>query len=85
MKKHTRTPVAGFGADGYLYYTGRTVLDLSATWQLSRHLSLVGTFNNATNRHLRWLRYGEATPHYARQWQVHDYSALFTVGLSGKF
>ena len=81
----TRTPVAGFGPDGYLYYTGRTVLDFSITYQFARRFSFVGTFNNSTNKHIQWQRWGADTPEYARQWEIHDYGALFTVGINAKF
>ena len=80
-----RAPQAVFGPEGYEYYQARVTLDMNATWQLTRHVSLAASVNNALNEPQTLLRYGPDTPAYARQFQETEYGIQFAFGLRGTF
>jgi TonB-dependent receptor len=80
-----RAPLAAYGPGGYEYIEGRTVLDLSTSFQLTKRLSLVGSANNIFNKPMRFLRYGDLTPTYARQYAEQEYGIQMALGLRGSF
>ncbi len=80
-----RAPQAVFGPDGYEYYKARITLDMNATWQLTRRLSLAASVNNALNEPQTLLRYGPQTPAYARQYQETEYGVQLSAGVRGTF
>ncbi len=80
-----RAPLAAYGPNGHEYIEARTVLDLSTAFQLTKRLSLIGSANNIFNEPLRFLRYGDLTPSYARQYAEQEYGIQMAVGLRGSF
>ncbi|MGH7945713.1 MAG: TonB-dependent receptor domain-containing protein [Opitutaceae bacterium] len=80
-----RGPQASFGPDGYEYFKERITLDMNATYQLTRRLSLAASVNNVTNQPQTLLRYGSQTPDYARQFREAEYGVAMAVGLRGTF
>jgi len=74
-----------FGADGYEYIEARTMLDVSASYLLTRHFSLTASVSNLLDEPLVNLRYGSATPDYARVYWVRKLGAQFAVGVRGVF
>jgi iron complex outermembrane recepter protein len=80
-----RAPQAAFGPEGYEYYKARTTLDMNASYQLTRRLSLAASVNNLTNEPQTLLRYGPDTPAYARQYQEAEYGIQLAVGIRGTF
>lgn len=77
--------VPAFGADAFGYIEARTTLDLSAAYQLSRHLSLTASVNNLFDAPQTALRYGSETPDYARQFNTRNFGAMLSVALRGTF
>ena len=63
----------------------RTVLDVNGSWQLSQRLSLVASANNVFNVPMRFLRYGDDTPSYARRYAEQEYGIALALGLRGSF
>ena len=80
-----RAPQAVFGPEGYEYYKERITLDVNATYQLTRRLSLAASVNNLLNEPQTLLRYGPETPAYARQFQETEYGIQQSLGLRGTF
>lgn len=80
-----RAPQAVFGPEGYEYYKERITLDVNATYQLTRRLSLAASVNNLLNEPQTLLRYGPETPAYARQFQETEYGIQLSLGLRGTF
>ena len=80
-----RAPMAAYGPNGYEYIQARTVLDVSTSFQLTKRLSLIGSANNIFNKPMRFLRYGDLTPAYARQYAEQEYGIQMAVGLRGSF
>ena len=76
---------AVFGPQGYEYYKERITLDVNATYQLTRRLSLAASVNNLLNEPQTLLRYGPETPAYARQFQETEYGIQLSLGLRGTF
>jgi TonB-dependent receptor len=80
-----RAPLAAYGPNGYEYIQARTVLDISTSLQLTKRLSLIGSVNNIFNKPMRFLRYGDLTPTYARQYAEQEYGIQMAIGLRGSF
>jgi TonB-dependent receptor len=80
-----RAPQAAFNPNGYEYIAPRTVLDVNGSWQLSQRLSLVASANNVFNVPMRFLRYGDDTPSYARRYAEQEYGIALALGLRGSF
>ncbi|MBL9210522.1 MAG: TonB-dependent receptor [Opitutaceae bacterium] len=80
-----RAPVAAFGPDGYEYFDARVTLDLNASFQLNKYLSVHAGANNLTNSPQVLLRYGGSTPAYARQYQKSEFGVQWAVGINGSF
>jgi len=80
-----RAPLAAYGPNGYEYIQGRTVLDVNGSYQLTKTLSLVGSATNIFNKPLKFLRYGDLTPVYARQYAEQEYGIQMALGLRGSF
>ena len=80
-----RTPLADFGPNGYVYIKARTQLDVNASYQLTKRVSVVGSVNNVFNVPLTFLRYGDNTPAYARQYQEQEYGIQMAMGIRGTF
>ena len=80
-----RAPQAVFGPQGYEDYKERITLDVNASYQLTRRLSLAASVNNLLNEPQTLLRYGPETPAYARQFQETEYGIQFAFGLRGTF
>ena len=80
-----RAPQAAYGPGGYEYIEARTVLDINGTYQLTKRLSFVASANNIFNEPLRFLRYGDLTPSYAKLYAEQEYGIQMAVGLRGSF
>lgn len=80
-----RAPLAAYGPNGYEYIQARTVLDISTSYQLTKRLSVIGSANNIFNQPMRFLRYGDLTPGYAKQYAEQEYGIQMAVGLRGSF
>jgi TonB-dependent receptor len=74
-----------FGPDAFLYFPSNTRLDLSATYQVSRRLTLVASVNNISYVPERTLRYGSATPEYAKYTVFKEYGIAWGIGVKGTF
>ena len=80
-----RAPQAAYGPNGYEYIEARTVLDVNASYQLTKRLSLVASMNNILNKPYRFLRYGDQTPSYAKLYAEQEYGMQMALGLRGSF
>ncbi len=80
-----RAPLAAYGPNGYEYIQARTVLDISTSYQLTKRLSVIGSANNIFNKPMRFLRYGDLTPNYAKQYAEQEYGIQMALGLRGSF
>ena len=80
-----RAPQAAFGANGYEYIAPRTALDVNSSFQLTKRLSFVASVNNVFNQPMRFLRYGDDTPDYARHFAEQEFGIQMAIGLRGKF
>jgi iron complex outermembrane recepter protein len=80
-----RAPVAAFGPDGFEYFKARVSMDMNLSYQLTRRLSIVGSATNVFNQRQVLLRYGSATPDYAREYQQAEFGVLLAVGIKGTF
>ncbi len=80
-----RAPMAAYGPNGYEYIEARTALDVNGSFQLTKRLSVVASANNIFNKPLKFLRYGDLTPNYARQYAEQEYGIQMAVGLRGSF
>jgi len=80
-----RTPLAAYGPNGYEYIEARTVLDVNTSYQLTKNLSFVASATNIFNLPLRFLRYGDQTPSYAKLYAEQEYGIQMAVGLRGSF
>lgn len=74
-----------YGPDGYEFYKARVTLDMNMAYQLTSRLSVAASINNVFNTPQTFLRYGSATPDYARQFRLSDYGVQFAVALKGTF
>lgn len=77
--------VPTFGTDAFAYIKGRTTLDLSASYQLTRRLSLNASVINVSDVPQIALRYGSQTPDYAKEFNTRHFGAQFSVGVKGTF
>ena len=73
------------GTNAFQYIGARTTLDLNASWQLTKSLSLVGSASNVLNVPQTLLRYGDETPAYARQNRTSEFGIALALGLKGSF
>jgi iron complex outermembrane receptor protein len=80
-----RAPMAAYGPNGYEYIQARTVLDVNGSYQITRSLSVVASATNIYNKPQRFLRYGDLTPSYARQYAEQEYGIAMALGLRGSF
>jgi len=80
-----RAPQPAYGPDGYEYLKARITLDVSASYQLTRKLSVAASVNNLLNEPHTNLRYGSTTPDYARHYRERVYGVRMAVGLRGTF
>ena len=80
-----RTAMPAVGTNGFQYFAARTTLDLSASWQLPRGLSLIASANNVLNVPQTLLRYGDETPAYARQNRTSEFGIALALGVKGSF
>ena len=71
--------------NGFQYFAARTTLDLNASWQLPRGLSLIGSASNVLNVPQTLLRYGDETPAYARQNRTSEFGIALALGVKGSF
>lgn len=83
--ENKRDAAPAFGPDAYTYFPSSTRLDLSASYQISKRLTLVGSINNVTYVPERTLRYGSATPAYAKYVVVKEYGIAIGLGVKGTF
>lgn len=74
-----------YGADGYEYIEARSTFDMNATVQLSRRYKLTFSALNLTDAPLVTLRYGSATPGYARTYWIKTFGTQLSVGIRGTF
>jgi iron complex outermembrane receptor protein len=80
-----RGPYAAFGPDAFTVYTGRTELDMNLSYSLRPNLVLFLNARNVLNLYSERRREGSQTPHYAKQTQVVDNGAPFSIGIKGSF
>lgn len=80
-----RGPQAAYGPNGYEYIAARTVLDLNGSFQLTKRFSLVASASNVFNKPQVFLRYGDQTPVYARQYGTQNFGAQLLFGIRGTF
>jgi len=80
-----RTAMPAVGTNAFQYIGARTTLDLNASWQLTKSLSLVGSASNVLNVPQTLLRYGDETPAYARQNRTSEFGIALALGLKGSF
>ncbi len=80
-----RTAFPALGPDAYQYIAARTTLDLSLAYQISPRFALNCSVNNVFNVPQTTLRYGSATPDYARQWGTEEFGVPITIGIKGTF
>lgn len=78
-------PQAAYGPNGYEYVAPRTVLDLNGSIQLTRRFALVASVNNILNKPQVFLRYGDLTPVYARQYATQNFGAQVLLSVRGSF
>jgi TonB-dependent receptor len=74
-------PQAAYGPNGYEYVAPRTVLDLNGSFQLTKHFSLVASASNILNKPQVFLRYGDLTPVYARQYATQNFGAQLLLSV----
>ena len=80
-----RTAMPAVATNGFQYFAARTTLDLNASWQLPRGLSLIGSASNVLNVPQTLLRYGDETPAYARQNRTSEFGIALALGVKGSF
>ncbi|MFM7750655.1 MAG: TonB-dependent receptor domain-containing protein, partial [Opitutaceae bacterium] len=80
-----RTAMPAVGTNAFQYIGARTTLDVNASWQLTKSLSLIGSASNVLNVPQTLLRYGEETPAYARQNRTSEFGIALALGLKGSF
>lgn len=80
-----RGPQAAYGPNGYEYIKARTVLDLNGSLQLTKNFTLVASANNVFNKPQVFLRYGDDTPVYARQYGTQNFGTQFLLSVRGTF
>ncbi|MGH7956435.1 MAG: TonB-dependent receptor domain-containing protein, partial [Opitutaceae bacterium] len=69
----------------YSYQAARLLLDVSAEYRIRKGLALYATARNLTNEVQNQQRYNADTPYYARNFNVIDTGAFFTLGVKGEF
>jgi TonB-dependent receptor len=74
-----------FGPDAYTYYPASTRLDLGANYQVSRRFTVIASVNNVSYVPERTIRYGSATPNYARYTVTKEYGIAVGLGVKGSF
>ncbi len=74
-----------FGPDAYNYSPASTRLDLSAAYQVSRRLTVSASVNNVSYVRERSIRYGSATPAYARNIGYIEHGIAVGLGVKGSF
>lgn len=80
-----RTGMPAVGTNAFQYIGARTSLDLNGSYQLTRRLSLVASANNILNEPQTLLRYGDETPHYAKQNRTSEFGIALALGIKGTF
>ncbi len=80
-----RAPFAAFGPDAFVVYKARTELDMNVSYSLKPNLSLFLNARNVLNLYSVRHRQGSQTPQYAKQTQVVDNGAPFSLGVNGSF
>ncbi len=80
-----RAPFAAFGPDAFVVYKARTELDMNLSYSLKPNLSLFLNARNVLNLYSVRHRQGSQTPQYAKQTQVVDNGAPFSLGVNGSF
>lgn len=73
------------GPDAYQYQEKRTTMDINATYQITRWLSLFVNGRNVGNVHFNLLRYGPTTPDYAKISSENSYGVQWAFGVKGTF
>jgi iron complex outermembrane recepter protein len=76
---------AQFGPDAFIYTKARLTLDVSADYQMWKHVALTANARNVTNEYISTVRYGSQTPDYAKPRQHREYGVYFSLGLKGSF
>ncbi|MES2697396.1 MAG: TonB-dependent receptor [Verrucomicrobiota bacterium] len=80
-----REPSPAQAADAFLYQQKRTTLDINATFQATKRVSLFLNGRNVLNQHFNLLRYGSETPGYAKVSSTNSYGVQWTAGVKGSF
>jgi iron complex outermembrane receptor protein len=80
-----RTAMPAVAPDAFQYIGARTTLDLNGSYQVTRNLSVVASANNVFNVPQTLLRYGDVTPHYAKQNRTSEFGIALAVGIKGTF
>ena len=79
------TAIPALAADAFQYQEKRTTMDLNATYQIKRWLSLFANGRNIFNVHYNLLRYGAQTPGYAKRSSTNSYGVQWAFGVKGTF
>lgn len=77
--------VAAMGTGAYEYEGDRTVIDVTLTWVLKKHLSLFAGGSNIFNNDPTADRYGAETPNYAKRFRIQQFGAQYQLGVRGTF
>ncbi len=80
-----KAAVPALGPDAYEYVKARTMLDVNIEVQARKNLFIYFNAQNVMNVPETLLRYGAATPKYARQFQLMTHGIQLTLGLNGTF
>lgn len=80
-----RVAQPAMGPDAFQFIKARTVLDLNASYQLTKRWSVSASVGNIFNVPQILLLYGSATPGYARQLRNTQSGVTFGAGLRGSF
>lgn len=73
------------GADASLYFNPAVVMDMNASYQMTKRLALFLTGTNVFNKWRTYGRYADATPNYARRSQTNSYGSIWSLGVRGTF
>jgi TonB-dependent receptor len=73
------------GADVVAYFKARSRLDLEASYQFTKRLSLAASVTNVANVPQTLLNYGAQTPEYAKVNRLAEYGVGIAIGLRGTY
>ena len=83
--RQRRNSIAALGPDAYEYVKGRVTVDLNIDYQVRANLFVYFSGQNVFDVPEILLRYGSATPAYARRYQEMTHGVQLTLGVKGTF